>query len=267
MTVIEAHDIRFRYNAENVIKDVSVSVEQGAFLGIIGPNGAGKSTILRIFGGVLRPNHGMVCIFGQNIGAMDRKTCAQQIAFVPQETHFTSSFLVEDIVSLGRYPYLRAFQQERTSDRDAVEHALEYTDTHMFRTRRINSLSSGERQRVVLARALAQEPKVLLLDEPTSHLDIGHQHTIMELLKRLNNEGLTVVVVHHDLNLASLYCEHLVLMHEGTIYAEGTPQSLFSESVLQYIYKTDVTIIQHPHKNIPQIFLRPKGDSHEGRTE
>ncbi len=266
MVVIEAHNIHFAYNAENVICDVSVSIEHSAFLAIIGPNGAGKSTLLRILGGVLKPQHGIVCMFGQSINAVERKTRAQHIAFVPQETYFASDFSVEEIVSMGRYPYISAFQREQRTDREAIEHALEYTETLQFRTRQINSLSSGERQRVVLARALAQEPKILLLDEPTSHLDLRHQHAIMEMLKRLNTEGLTVITVHHDLNLAGLYCEHLLLMNEGTVYAEGTPQSLLSESVLHDVYKTDVTVVQHPHKNIPQIFLRPKGDDHENHT-
>jgi iron complex transport system ATP-binding protein len=267
VAVIEAHNINFAYNTENVIRDVSVSVERGAFLAIIGPNGAGKSTFLRILGGVLRPQHGIVCMFGQSINAVGRKKRAQYIAFVPQETHFASDFSVEEIVSMGRYPYLSAFQREQKSDREAIEHALEYTETRQFCTRSINSLSSGERQRVVLARALAQEPRILLLDEPTSHLDLRHQYAIMEMLTHLNAEGLTVIIVHHDLNLAGLYCEHLLLMNEGSVYAEGTPQSLLRQSVLHDVYKTDVTVVQHPHKDIPQIFLRPKGDAREHHTQ
>jgi iron complex transport system ATP-binding protein len=266
MAIIEAHNIHFAYNRVDVIRNVSVSLEQNTLLAIIGPNGAGKSTLLRILGGILKPQRGIVCMFGQSINAVDRKKRAQHIAFVPQETHFAADFPVGEIVSMGRYPYLSAFQREQKTDREAVEHALEYTETQQFRSRQINSLSSGERQRVVLARALAQEPKVLLLDEPTSHLDLKHQHAIMEVLKRLNKDGLAVIIVHHDLNLASLYCENLLLMHEGAVFAEGTPQSLLRHSVLHDVYGTDVTVVQHPHKNIPQIFLRPKGDESENRT-
>ena len=266
MAVIEAHNIHFAYNTEDVLCDVSVTIEQSAFLAIIGPNGAGKSTLLRILGGILRPRQGIVCMFGQSINAVERKKRAQHIAFVPQETHFASDFSVEEIVAMGRYPYLGAFQREQKTDRQAIEHALEYTETQQFRLRPINSLSSGERQRVVLARALAQQPKILLLDEPTSHLDLRHQHAIMEMLTRLNTEGLTVIIVHHDLNLAGLYCEHLLLMNEGAVYAEGTPHTLLRQTVLHEVYKTDVTVVQHPHKNIPQIFLRPKGETHEDRT-
>ncbi len=260
MEAIKAKNIYFSYNTKDVIKNVSFSLEQGEFLGIIGPNGAGKSTILRILCGILRPKTGDIFIFNKDINDIDKKTLAQKIAFVPQETHFALNFPVKDIVLMGRFPYLRAFQRESRKDLEATKHALTYAQVVEFRKRPINSLSSGERQRVVLARALAQEPEILILDEPTSHLDLHHQYAIMELLKKLNTEGMSIIIVNHDLNLASLYCQRLVLMHKGCIFSKGTPQSLINEKTLNDVYKTEVKIIKHPYKNVPQIFFHPKGE-------
>ncbi len=263
MKAIEVKNIRFSYNEKEVIKDISFSLEHGEFLGIIGPNGAGKSTILKILAGILRARAGQVLVANQDMLSMDRKSLAKKIAFVPQETHFALDFTVENIALMGRFPYLTAFQREERRDLEAVEHALEYADVMQFRKRPINSLSSGERQRVVFARALAQQPEILLLDEPTSHLDLHHQHTIMGLIKKLNAEGMSVIIVNHNLNLASLYCQRLVLMHEGCIYADGPPQSLIKRDIIKRVYKTDVKIIQHPYKDVPQIFLHPGGEVDE----
>jgi len=260
MKAIEAKNVKFSYDTEYVIKNVSFVLQQGEFLGIIGPNGAGKSTILKLLCRILTPKSGSIIVFDKNISTIHRKDLARQIAFVPQETHFALNFSVENIVLMGRYPYLGVFQREGRRDIEAVEYTLERADILEFRKRPINSLSSGERQRVVIARALAQQPQILLLDEPTSHLDLHHQFAIMELLKRLNTLGISVIIVNHDLNLASLYCRRLLLMYEGGIHSEGTPQSLINERTLQEVYKTEVKIIKHPDKNIPQIFLHPKGE-------
>ncbi len=263
MKAIETRDIRFSYNEKEVIKGISFSLAQKEFLGIIGPNGSGKSTLLKTLAGIVRVKQGTILILEQDMLTMDRKMLAQRIAFVPQETHFALDFSVEDIALMGRFPYLHAFQREEKKDLEAVEHALAYVDVMQFRKRPVNSLSSGERQRVVLARALAQQPEILLLDEPTSHLDLHHQHRIMELLTQLNAEGMSIIIINHDLNLASLYCQRLILMHEGCIYADGPPKTLINKETLRCVYRTDVNIIQHPFKDAPQIFLSPEGESHE----
>jgi iron complex transport system ATP-binding protein len=266
MTALEAKKIQFFYNTFPVIDGISLSLNQGEFLGIIGPNGAGKSTMLRLLSGILKPKNGSVELFGINMSTQSHKTIARNIAFVPQETHFALNFTVEEIVSMGRYPYQRPFHHEDQEDRSAVGNALKVTNATDLRARTINSLSSGERQLVVVARSLAQSPKILLLDEPTSHLDLYHQHAIMELLERLNKEGISIAVVHHDLNLASLYCQNLILIHRGKVYAEGEPNELLNRRILKEVYGTDVTIVRHPEKNVPQIFLHTKGD-HEDNNE
>lgn len=255
MIAIEAKKIDFYYNTTRVIHDVSMSLKQSAFLGIIGPNGAGKSTLLRLLCGILKPDQGAVLLFGENLSNQSHKIIAQQIAFVPQETHFALDFPVNEIVRLGRYPYKRPFQRENSADHNAVEYALKAANLVGLHERPINSLSSGERQRAVIARALAQSPRILLLDEPTSHLDLHHQFVIMELLKKLNADGISIAVVHHDLNLASLYCHHLVLMHGGRIYTEGRPNDLLTEKNLKDVYGAEVKIVRHPDKDVPQIFL------------
>jgi iron complex transport system ATP-binding protein len=256
MTAISVHNVSFSYDTTMVIQNISCIVHQDEFLSIIGPNGAGKSTMLKLLCRILIPQSGTISIFDRDITTIRRRALAQQIAFVPQETHFALNFTVEDIVLMGRYPYLRVFQRETKKDVEAVRYALEQADVLKFSTRPINSLSSGERQRVVVARALAQQPKILLLDEPTSHLDLHHQYAIMELLKKLNTLGISIIIVNHDLNLASLYCQRLMLIHQGTIYADGPPQSLINEKTLQDVYRTRVKIITHPDKDIPQIFLQ-----------
>jgi len=260
MNIIEIQNACFSYNTKQVLHDISFALEQGEFLGIIGPNGAGKSTMLRLICGILKPEKGVIKVFGKNIEQIEPKQLAQKIAFVPQETHFTLDYTVEDIVLMGRYPYLKAFQKENKIDFEARDHGLEFTESQIFRKRTINSLSSGERQRVVLARALAQEPEILVLDEPTSHLDLHHQHAIMELLKKLNKQGMSIIVVNHDLNLASLYCGRLILMHQGKVFKQGSPAELINEKTLKEVYKTDVKVIKHPHKDVPHILLKPEGD-------
>jgi iron complex transport system ATP-binding protein len=256
MIALQTKNIRFKYDTNDVIEDVSLSLTQGEFLGIIGPNGAGKSTMLRLMCGILKPTNGEVRLFGTRLSDQTQRTIAQQVAFVPQETHFALNFTVEEVVMMGRYPYQRPFAREKREDFEAVNSAISAAAVEFLCERPVNSLSSGERQRVVIARALAQSPRLLLLDEPTSHLDLHHQYAIMELLKELNAKGLTVAVVHHDLNLASLYCERLVLMHLGKIKVAGTPNELINEITLKEVYGTEVRIAKHPDKDVPQIFLR-----------
>ncbi len=260
MTALQTTDLRFNYGPARVIDGVSLAIAEREFLGIIGPNGAGKSTLLRILCGILKPQAGDVTLFGKDLSGLTHRTIARQVAFVPQETHFSLNFTVEDIVMTGRYPYQRPFARERREDLDAVELAITAAGIEALRKRPVNSLSSGERQRVVICRAICQGPRVLLLDEPTSHLDLFHQHAIMELIRKLNADGITAAVVHHDLNLASLYCHRLVLMDSGKIQATGAPGELLTEATLRAVYGARVRVVRHPDKDVPQIFLDTRGD-------
>uniref|UniRef100_A0A7C4TAM9 ABC transporter ATP-binding protein n=1 Tax=candidate division WOR-3 bacterium TaxID=2052148 RepID=A0A7C4TAM9_UNCW3 len=256
MNIIELKNVCFAYNSSEVIRNLSCTFKESMLTGIIGPNGAGKSTLLRIIGGILTKFQGEVLILGEDLKEIKPLKRAEKIGFVPQETNFTLNYRVEDIVAMGRYPYLKPFKSLGREDLLAVEEALECTELTEFRKRPILSLSAGERQRVIIARALAQRPRILLLDEPTSHLDLHHQWTIMEILKNLTTQKMTVIIVHHDLNLASLYCSHLLLMSEGRIYAQGTPIEIITPENLKNVYKTEIEIIFHPVKKIPQVLMK-----------
>ncbi len=256
MKVIELSNINFSYNVKNVLQDINLIIETGEFIGIIGPNGAGKSTILRIVAGILKKFSGSLRIMGRDIKTIRQRELAQIVGFVPQETHFQHNYLVEDIISMGRYPYLEPFQHFKKEDIETVEWAIAKSGLNELRKRPVNSISSGERQMVVIGRALVQKPQILLLDEPTSHLDIQHQVAIMKLLKDLNQHGMTIVIVNHDLNVASQFCEKLVLLHRGRIYKIGTPEMIIDKELLMDVYGVETEVIIHPEKNIPQIFLK-----------
>jgi iron complex transport system ATP-binding protein len=256
MNAIEVKDLNFSYDGKPVIHDVSFVLKTGEFLGVIGPNGAGKSTLLRLLSRILDTRQGEIVVQGQKIRELDRRDLARAIGFVPQETHFALDFTVADIVLLGRYPYLRPFQTESGPDREIMEQALTEAGIVEFKNRPVNTLSSGERQRVVIARTLCQQPKILLLDEPTSHLDLRHQTGIMDLLKKLNDQGISIVIVNHDLNLAAIYCRRLILLDHGSIRADGSPSELLDEKLLKEVYRTEVRVIRHPDRGVPQVLLK-----------
>lgn len=256
MKAIELIDIYFAYNQKLVLEGINLIIDKGEFAGVIGPNGAGKSTILRIISGILKNFKGDIKIAGKDIKSLKQKDLARLIGFVPQETHFLHNYSVEDIIQMGRYPYLQPFQHLKKEDLEAVEWAIEKTNLNGFRRRYINSISSGERQMVVICRALAQRPEILLLDEPTSHLDIQHQVKIMELLKDLNKNGMTIIIVNHDLNLAGQFCKKLILLHKGMIYKVGNPEIIIDKKIIQEVYGIETEVIFHPAKNVPQILLK-----------
>ncbi|MEO0225641.1 MAG: ABC transporter ATP-binding protein [candidate division WOR-3 bacterium] len=248
-------DLSFKYNEQPVLTELSFDIEPAEFFGIIGPNGAGKSTLLKILDHIIGADAGRIEIFGKPINSYSQKELARVVAYVPQETHFGLDFKVRDVLLMGRYPYQPFLSLGIVKDPEPFEQILLSTNLSGFKDRLINSLSSGERQRVIIARALVQRPKILLLDEPTSHLDLKYQLEIMELLKQLNREGLTIIFVSHDLNLASLYCSRLMLLNQGKIEAIDTPERIISRDWLARIYDATPEIINHPRKQKPQILL------------
>ncbi|MGQ9464490.1 MAG: ABC transporter ATP-binding protein [bacterium] len=256
MNAVELKNLCFAYNQRIILKDITFAIEKGEFCGIIGPNGAGKSTLLRLIAGILRANSGKVSIMGQELEAFKNKEFARLVGFVPQQIHFYLNYTVEDIIAMGRYPYLEPFQVMKEEDVLAIEWAINQTQIRELCKRPINSLSAGERQMTVIARALAQQPALLLLDEPTAHLDIRHQSAIMELLKILNNQGITIIVVNHDLNLASLFCERLILLYKGRLHKIGAPKEIINKETIAEVYGIEIDIIQHPEKNVPQVVLK-----------
>jgi len=257
--ILVVENIVSGYADKDVVNGVSFSVKRGEFFGIIGPNGAGKSTLLRTVSRVIHPRMGSVSVDGKDIFRMPLGDFSRSVAFVSQDTNIAFPFSVLDIVLMGRFPYLKLFQNETERDLEVVGRALGYTDCYEFMQRPIDQLSSGERQRVFIAKALAQEPKLILLDEPTSHLDISHQVQILDILKDLSEkQGISIVSVFHDLNLASEYCDRLLLLEAGRIAALGTPKEVLDYKVIERTYRTIVVVAENPVSKKPYIFLKPR---------
>lgn len=239
-----------------VVNDVSLSLEKGEFVGLIGPNGSGKSTLLRLVTHVLVPDKGRTVLAGRDIRTMPRKEFARQVAFVSQDTTINFSYKVREIVLMGRIPHLGQLELETKKDFAIAESALKLTGTLHLKDKEIDSLSAGERQCVIIAKALAQEPSLLFLDEPTSHLDIGHQIKILDLLKKLNQENnLTIAIVLHDLNLASEYCDRLVLLDKGTIVTQGAPEAVLTYPNIETVYNTVVVVDKNRVSGKPNVVL------------
>ncbi len=239
---IDVEEVAFGYHRGLVVRDVSFRVRPGGFVGVIGPNGSGKSTLLKLMSGVLRPRTGRVAIDGADVTAMSRLEVGRRVAVVPQETAMPFPYTVLEMVLFGRTPHLSGYAFERDSDLEIARASLARTRTLDLAQRPVTELSGGERQRVALARALAQEPQVLLLDEPSAFLDIRHEVDMYDLLREVQGEGVTVVSVLHDLNLAALYCEHIVLLSAGSVYRQGEPAEVMTYENLTAVYETEIYV-------------------------
>lgn len=255
---LQVEGIDFSYYDGLVLQDISLKLKAGELASLIGPNGSGKTTLVRVMSGLLSPKRGKVWLDGRDIRALNRRQIARCIAVVPQELAMPFAFTVYQMVMLGRTPYVRPLLGPGSLDRRVVEEKMELTNTLSLAERPFTELSEGERQRVIIAMALAQEPEILLLDEPTVHLDINHQMEILELIKGLNRrEGLTVLATMHDLNLASLYFDHLVLLKGGQIVAEGSPAEVLRGENIRQVFGAEVRIQTHPIRQVPQIIILP----------
>jgi iron complex transport system ATP-binding protein len=245
-----------------VLQDVNVSVQSGEMLGIVGPNGSGKTSLLKLLAKILPVQQGLVALFGQSVSELTQEAVARRVAFVPQDTQQAFPFTVAETVLMGRFPHHHrtvwdwGFGWDSREDRALAQQAMVTMDVWHLAERSVTGLSGGERQRVVIARALAQDPRVLLLDEPTAFLDLQHQIEICAVLNRLKNEqGLTVLVVSHDLNLASQYCDRLMLLDRGQIFRLGTPDDVIQSEVLEAVYRCQVLVDRHPRSGLPRVTL------------
>ena len=225
---IAARDVSCEVGAALLLDGVNLTADRAQMIGLIGPNGAGKSTLLRTIAGILGHDHGAVLLDGAEIGSLSPKDIASNLALVPQVAPYTHSFTSLELVLMGRYPHLGRFQIESERDRDIARSAMALTETEKLSDRTLDTLSGGERQRVFVSRALAQKPRVLLLDEPTSNLDILHQLKVLGLVRRLVDSGLTAIAAIHDLHMAARYCDRLVLLSGGRVAATGTPEQVLS---------------------------------------
>jgi iron complex transport system ATP-binding protein len=258
--MIEVDSIFFRYHQDWVLQDVSFQVRKGEFVGVIGPNGSGKTTLLKILYRLLSPQQGEVLLDRLSLKKLSRSEIAKKIAVVAQETYPAFPFRAIEMVLMGRSPYLGHLMFESPKDLEIAKKAMEWTEILPISQRSIDELSGGERKRVYIARALAQEPEVILLDEPTTNLDIHHQVEFLDLVLSLNREkGLTILMASHDLNLASEYCDRLILLQNGKIYKMGLPEEVMTRENIERVYGCKVWVDRNPISGMPRISLLRKG--------
>jgi iron complex transport system ATP-binding protein len=264
-TAYALRDVTFRYaspyrdKSRPVVQDLICSIDSGKILGILGPNGSGKSTLLKLLARVLRPQTGSIELFGKPLSLLSQADVARLVALVPQETLQIFPFTIAEMVLMGRFPHHQGWggwHWEDSTDWRIAHQAMEDLDVSNLGTRLVTDVSGGERQRAVIARALTQQPQVLLLDEPTAFLDLNHQLDIARILRRLNKErDLTVILVSHDLNLASQYCDRLMLLHDGRIVEVGPPQDILRPDLLESVYGCRVLVDRHPQSGLPRVSL------------
>ena len=258
---LRINNIACRYEGTPILEGIELSASGGDFIGIIGPNASGKSTLIRSISRTLRPYMGIVLLDEKDIYATPSKEVAKKLAVVPQDSVITFAFTALEIVLMGRTPHLGRFDSESDKDLKIARKSMEMTNTWHLSERPINELSGGEKQRVIIARALAQEPKVLLLDEPTDHLDIGHQIEILDLIKRLSKEeGIIVIAVFYNLNLAAIYCDSLMLIHQRKIFSFGSPENVLTTENIKRVYGVEALVKRQSITNSIYVTLLPSRD-------
>lgn len=244
--MLRLKDVSFAYDKDPVLKYISLAIGKGEFVGILGPNGSGKSTLLKMMGGILRAGTGQISFRETDIDHYKRKILARSVAWIPQEHPQVFPFRVQEIVLMGRHPYLSPLTFEKEEDYGIADRAMKITETSHLAARRFNEVSGGEKQRVMIASAIAQEPETMLLDEPTSALDLKYQMEILKLLKEMNgSDGLTVALALHDLHLASKFCRRLILLDKGRIVRDGPPDQVLLREILEKVYEVKVKIFRH----------------------
>jgi iron complex transport system ATP-binding protein len=245
--VYQLNHVSYSYGSGPVLDNISVEVETAEFVAMVGPNGAGKSTLLKIMAGLIRGYAGSVKFDGRDLSTLSPNDLAQRMAFVPQETHVVFPFTVGEIVLMGRLPHRQTVLFDSRRDMDSARQAMELTDTAKLSSKIFTELSGGERQRVVLACALAQEPKVLLLDEPTVYLDLKHQVQFYGILEQLNAERhITIISVTHDINLAARYARRMIAIREGVFVADGSPNEVLTPQHLYEIFEVHAAVLDRP---------------------
>lgn len=254
--IIHAEQLSKRIGQANILHDVHLDIRAGECFGVIGPNGSGKSTLVRLLSGVDAFNSGHVQFLGKSLTSYSKKQLARHIAVLQQEALPPVGFTVREVVEMGRYPYQNWLGEEGEESEALIDQILLDLDLMAFADRSVEALSGGERQRVALGKAVAQQPALLMLDEPTTYLDIGYQQQMMEYIKQWQrSKGLTVLAVLHDLNLAALYCDRIMVLHEGRVVGIGTPSDMIQADLLEMVYGVKPIIVSHPVSGSPQVLL------------
>jgi iron complex transport system ATP-binding protein len=252
--MLKIENLSVFYGDREVLKDIALEVKSGEVVALIGPNGAGKSTLIRAVSGVIPIRNGQIRVNGTNLTTLAPIQRARHIAVVPQAVSLPPAFTVWETVLLGRTPYLNFLGQTSSKDEDLTRQCLEQVDMIHLAESRMNEISGGEQQRVLLARALAQDTPILLMDEPTAHLDLRHQLDLLKLITRQAREkNLTVLVALHDLNLASLFSDRIAIIEDGRLCMAGSPKETLTTEILRSVYKVPVHVVQHPENNVPLI--------------
>ena len=246
---LSVQNLSFSYGKKSILRDIGFNLQTGEVLGVIGPNGAGKSTIVKLLTRILKAKTGVMKLNDKDLNDYSRLELAKHIAVVPQASDLPEAFTAQEIVMMGRTPHLGFLTNESEADYALVEKMMRRTDTWQFANRSIDSLSGGEKQRVLLARALVQEPKYLLLDEPTNHLDLRYQVEVLQYVQAEVKNDVGALVVLHDLNLAVRACDRILVLYEGSIVAQGKPENVLSQELIQNVYGADVSIFPEPQSN------------------
>jgi len=253
-TIIEGENIRFSYDGVEVLKGINISIGKGKIIGLLGANGAGKSTLLKILSGILNPKSGRLFYNGREIKRLDKREIAKRIAYIPQNSTFGFPFSVAEVVLMGRAPYVGRFEFERESDWEIALRAMETVGITHLKDRLVTEISEGERQIASIARALAQEPEIMILDEPATFLDVKHKTEIMKLLRRLKEErGISVIAATHDIFSALFYFDEVVMLKDGNIFAEGCGEEVLREEILTAVYGIEVRVKKEDGK----VFVLP----------
>lgn len=256
--MLHVEQVELFYESQQVLQQISFSVFEGETFGIIGPNGSGKSSLLKLISGFEKPHRGKIKLAGKPLSRYSSKELSKIVAVLQQEALPEIGFSVRDVVEMGRFPYQSWLGTEKEDPRLLIDYIMRRLGIDQFADRSLAQLSGGERQRVALGKAMAQQPKLLLLDEPTTYLDIGYQVQMMDYIKEWKREEhLTVIAVLHDLNLAAQYCDRLMVLDHGKVVQIGKPKDIIQESIIEQVYHTKPVVLTHPTMNVPQILLQP----------
>ena len=259
MKAIVLNSVSSGYDQKQVVSNISFEINKAEFFCIIGSNGSGKTTLLKTIGQSISPSKGTIEIFGQKASSYSKKKLSMLVAMVTQTVPSDIPYTVKEVVMMGRYPYLGIMGIEKSKDQDIAASAMTFTDISHLADCKIGEISGGERQRVFIARAICQEPQIILLDEPTTALDLAHQIAVMDLMEKLKNDKkITIVMISHDINLAAMYSDRLLLLKSGKIIQMGTPNDILTYDILENAYNCVLMVEKSPIGNFPQISLVPQ---------